>query len=110
MTDENLSEDVAELKARVRRLERLVEQDDENHTGQSATAHAANTDRYDRRVLDGIESGEVVTLKKFRTLYNAAGVKDGEKVKTRIQALTSRDEFEKDKGMGRWRYSGGGAE
>jgi hypothetical protein len=63
-------------------------------------------DRFDRRVLESLEPGEVVTLKRFRTLYNAAGVKNGEKIKARMQALTDSDKFTQTRGIGRWKYVG----
>jgi len=106
MTDEISRSEFEELKARVRRLETELEEADGNPTGTEKTAHAGNTDRYDERVLDRIDSGEVVTLKRFRTLYNAAGVRDKDKIKARTQALTEGEKFEQTRGVGRWKYVG----
>jgi uncharacterized coiled-coil DUF342 family protein len=106
MSDEISQSEFEELKARVRRLETKLEEADENPTATKKTAHVGTVDRFDRRVLESLEPGEVVTLKRFRTLYNAAGVKDGEKIKARLQALTDREEFNSTRGIGRWKYVG----
>jgi len=107
MTDENLRETVDVLRERVSRLEEIVEQDDQNHSGEKKTRERTRYDRYDSRVVEGIEPNSVVTFKRLRTLYNAAGVRNKNKIKQRVEALTSGEEFVNTDGVGRWRYTGG---
>jgi len=105
MTDD-LRETVDALQERVRRLEKIVEQDDTNHSPEAEATQTARYDRYDRRVIDELTNSEVVTLKRLKTLYNAAGVRDEKKIKQRIESLTSRGVLTPASGVGRWQYTG----
>jgi len=100
MTDDVSRDEFKELQARVSELEERLNAPTRSDTGM---------DRYEARVVDQLEAGDVCGIGRFQSLFNAAGVHQPGKVKRRTKALTERDCFEKV-GSQAWQYVGGADE
>jgi len=96
MTDDVSREEFEALQKRVEELESRLNTPTRNDTG---------LDRYEARVVDQLEVGDVCSLNRFKSLFNAAGVHQPNKVKRRTKALAERDCFEQS-GPQAWQYVG----
>jgi len=96
MTDDVSREEFEKLQARVDELEERLNTPTSSDTG---------LDRYEARVVDQLEAGDVCSLNRFKSLFNAAGVHQPNKVKRRTKALAERDCFEQS-GSQAWRFVG----
>jgi hypothetical protein len=81
-----------DAKQRIDDLERRVETLEERLSAlqPDSGGNSADTpfDEYDRHVLNRIEeTGQEPNPRRIRTLYNEAGIIDGEKIKTRHKRL-----------------------
>lgn len=95
-TDPVSRSEFEQLQERVSELETRLNTPTRNDTG---------LDRYEARVVEQLEVGEVCGISRFKSLLNAAGVHQPGKVKRRMKTLTNRDCFE-ETGAQAWRFVG----
>jgi len=62
-------------------------------------------DRFEKRVVEQLETGDVCGLARFKTLFNAAGVHQPNTVKRRTQTITAKECFQQV-GAQAWEYVG----
>lgn len=111
MTDERTTDE--RMDALERRVSDLEERLGRIHSEGDETDHCLSVapngvrDRYDGTVLSGLEVGEAYRLAELRERYEAAGVRDGNKIKDRIKHLI-KSGFLENIGMGTWRFVGSG--
>ena len=95
-TDPVSRSEFEQLQNRVEELEKKLNTPTRSDTG---------LDRYEARVVEQLDEGEVVGITRFKSLLNAAGVHQPGKVKRRMKTLTNRDCFE-ETGAQAWRFVG----
>jgi hypothetical protein len=106
MTDDELRDELESLKARVSRLERLVEQDDGNPTPDDESARAAVLDHYDRPVVDSLSEDGVYHVRDLVKRYKRQSrITDHGTAKERVQRLVRTDGFTAEAG-GDHRFTG----
>jgi len=106
MTDDDLRDEVEALKARVSRLERLVEQDDGNPTSDAEPARAEVLDHYDRPVVDTLAEGTAYHVRDLTSRYlKHSKIAERDTAKDRVKRLVKTDGFVPVSG-GEYRFTG----
>jgi uncharacterized protein Yka (UPF0111/DUF47 family) len=93
---------VNELEERVDDLEQTVSKPKNQSTGSRS-----GTDGRDQAVLDQLEDGDVVNVRKLKQLYRTnTDIRAKRTLKNRVKSVTNRPEFEY-LAPGKWQYVGG---
>lgn len=100
--------DAAALREEIEALrERVAELESHVATG-SSTLPPAASDYRDARVLEALDQGETVPLRKLRELYlDLTDVRESDTLRKRIKTIAESEAFEKT-GQQRWKYVGSG--
>jgi len=97
--DADLRDEVEALKARVSRLERLLEQDGGNTTSTTTPSRAEVLDHYDRPVVDTLEHRGTYHVRELTNRYlKHSKITDRDTAKERVQRLVKTDGFRPDGG------------
>jgi hypothetical protein len=101
---EALRKKVNTLEARIDELEA---QSDGTENGEGSEPRRTGRDGRDQAVLDELDAGEVVSLRRLQGLYRThTDIRSERTLKNRVRSLTKRSEFEQA-AHAKWRYIGG---
>jgi len=96
MSDEITRDEVEALKARVRRLESKLEQDDEQHPEGIGHVSPGTLDSYDKAVLNVLELGEDYSASTLIRKYKSrTKIRNDKTAKKRLKALVKQNVLER---------------